>query len=240
MIARMIPCSTPQATTVTAVTAAIANSITWPERRIFLMPTMSTSSMPIRNTTDASTQFGRYWSGFGQEEQDDQRRRPRWSGRRAACARRRCRRSAVFVGLPLTTNVPVRPAPMFADPEADHVRVLVERAPRSGRAYAREVAALWARMTMKIETAVATSCATSPNGTLGQQTSGSPPGTVPRSETPCEARSKPQLTDDRADDGDQRARDLLVDHPQPTIVDDHAGRDERPSRRSRRGCSRAR
>ena len=47
---------------------------------------------------------------------------------------------------------------------------------------------------MKIETAVATSCGTSPNGTPGQLMSGRPPGTVPRSETPWEARSKPQLT----------------------------------------------
>ena len=47
---------------------------------------------------------------------------------------------------------------------------------------------------MKIETAVATSWGMSPNGTLGQETLGSPPGTLPKVETPCEARSNAQLT----------------------------------------------
>ena len=47
---------------------------------------------------------------------------------------------------------------------------------------------------MKIETAVATSWVTSLKGTPGQETSGRPPGTFPRLETPCEARSAPQLT----------------------------------------------
>ncbi len=61
-------------------------------------------------------------------------------------------------------------------------------------AYAREVAALWARMTMKIERAVGSialmSSTVTPWGTLRD---GRPPGMLPRVPMPRDARSKNQL-----------------------------------------------
>ena len=63
MMARTMPCSTPTSTTVSAVASATTNS-SGRSRRILRIPGMSTSSTPIRNTTEASTAFGMYWSGL--------------------------------------------------------------------------------------------------------------------------------------------------------------------------------
>src|SRR4051812_34789934 len=49
-------------------------------------------------------------------------------------------------------------------------------------------------MTTKSDSEMATSGPTSPQGTVGTPSDGSPPGTVPRSLTPCSERSKIQLT----------------------------------------------
>ena len=71
---------------------------------------------------------------------------------------------------------------------------------------------------MKIEIAVATSCGTSLNGTPGQLMSGRPPGTVPRSETPWEARSKPQLTAIAPTTAISAPGIFLLTNRRPTIV----------------------
>ena len=71
--------------------------------------------MPIRNTTDESTQFGRYWSGLVRKSRTT--RTTAAVVRQAICVRAPALSPiSVFVGLPLTTNAPVRPAPMFAAP----------------------------------------------------------------------------------------------------------------------------
>src|SRR5215213_9997583 len=49
-------------------------------------------------------------------------------------------------------------------------------------------------MTTNSEIETPTSGPTSVHGTVGTLTDGRPPGTLPRSVTPCEARSKIQLT----------------------------------------------
>ncbi len=113
-IATMMPCSTPTRTTVPAVMAATTNS----SRRSFqirFMPAMSTSSMPIRNTTVDSTASGMYCSGAVSH-----------SSTIATMATVTTEANCdfppapstiwVFVGLPLTTNVPVKAAPRFAAP----------------------------------------------------------------------------------------------------------------------------
>ena len=113
-MATMIPWSTPTRTTVPAVMAATTNS----SRRNFQMrfiPATSTNSMPIRNTTVESTADGMYWSGAV-------------SHSRTIATMATVVTDAswllppapstiwVFVGLPLTTNVPVNAAPTFAAP----------------------------------------------------------------------------------------------------------------------------
>ena len=57
MIARMIPCSTPTVTTISAVTTATTNS-SRRHRKIPRRPAMSISSIPIRNTIVESTVLG--------------------------------------------------------------------------------------------------------------------------------------------------------------------------------------
>ena len=77
------------------------------------MPAMSTSSMPMRNTTDASTAVGRYWSGTVRNSSTMTTTAPVVS-----CATWLVPPAPstiwVLVGLPLTTNVPVSPAARLA------------------------------------------------------------------------------------------------------------------------------
>ena len=61
-MASTMPCSTPTTTTVTATSVATTNS-SGRRRSTLRMPAMSTSSMPMRNTTDDSTALGMYWIG---------------------------------------------------------------------------------------------------------------------------------------------------------------------------------
>ena len=63
----------------------------------------------------------------------------------------------VFVGLPFTTNVPDRPAAAFARPRPTR-STFSSNASEYFAAYARDVAALCARITMKIAPAVPSKC----------------------------------------------------------------------------------
>jgi hypothetical protein len=71
--------------------------------------------MPMRKTTEARTAFGRYSSGRVRKSSTISTtpavvRQVSWVRPPALSA------ICVFVGLPLTTNVPDRPAPRFAMP----------------------------------------------------------------------------------------------------------------------------
>ena len=59
----MIPCSTPIVTTTMAVISG-DEELVLAQSQISRMLATSTSLRPIRKTTDASTAFGRYCSGF--------------------------------------------------------------------------------------------------------------------------------------------------------------------------------
>ena len=98
---------------------------------------------------------------------------------------------SVLVGLPFTTKVPVIPAPMFAMPRPTRSTFSSKLSPYF-MAYAREVAALWARITMTRETTVGSSATTfGPVMTsVGRPSAGRPPGTVPRTVTPIAWRSR--------------------------------------------------
>ncbi len=90
----------------------------------------------------------------------------------------------VLVGLPLTTNVPENPADTLARPRPTR-SVFSLNASLYLAAYARDVAALWAKMSTRIDSAVGTNWRTSLSVTpLGKPSVGSPPGTVPRVDTP--------------------------------------------------------
>ena len=71
---------------------------------------------------------------------------------------------------------------------------------------------------MKIETAVATSCGTSPNGTPGQQMSGRPPGTVPEVGDAVGGQVEPQLTTIEPTTAISAPGIFLLIIRQPTIV----------------------
>ena len=113
-MATMMPCSTPTRTTVPAVIAATTNS----SRRSFQMrfiPAASTSSMPIRNTTVASTASGMYCSGAVSQSRTIATMTTvvtdaSWLLPPAPST------IWVLVGLPLTTKVPVNAAPRLAAP----------------------------------------------------------------------------------------------------------------------------
>ena len=73
------------------------------------------SRMPMRNTTDASTAFGMYESGTVRNSRTTTTIRPAvsceiWLRPPAPST------ISVLVGLPLTTNVPLIPAPRLARP----------------------------------------------------------------------------------------------------------------------------
>ena len=97
---------------------------------------------------------------------------------------------SVLVGLPFTTNVPVMPAPMFAMPRPTRSTFSSKLSPYF-MAYARDVAALWARITMTSEITVGSSATTFAEvmTSVGRLSEGRPPGTVPRTVTPRAWRS---------------------------------------------------
>ena len=84
--------------------------------------------MPIRKTTDESTASGMYWRGLVRNSRtittmptvvsDATWLRP--PALSTIC---------VFVGLPLTTNVPDRPAPTFAKPSPTRSTSSLKRSP---------------------------------------------------------------------------------------------------------------
>ena len=91
----------------------------------------------------------------------------------------------VLVGLPLTTNVPLRPAAMFAPNSPTRSRFTSTRS-LCLAAKLREVAALWATISTKqlkaTPSTLGTSLHTSPDGIpIG----GNPPCTAPTTVTPC-------------------------------------------------------
>jgi hypothetical protein len=99
----------------------------------------------------------------------------------------------VWVGLPLTTNAPENAAATLAAPSpARSVSAL--KVSSYFAAYARAVAALWARITTNIDTAGPSSRVPSCQPMAGGATGGSPRGTDPRTATPWPARPAERLT----------------------------------------------
>ena len=109
----MIPCLTPTTTTTVAVAHATRNS-SRRHRMIRRIPRRSISSMPIRNTIDASTASGMYCRGFVRNNSTIKTMNAVTnceSWLRPPALSTIC----VFVGLPFTTNVPDKPADRFAN-----------------------------------------------------------------------------------------------------------------------------
>ena len=84
--------------------------------------------MPIRNTTEASTASGMYWSGFVRNSSTiatipTVARAETWLRPPALST------ICVFVGLPLTTKVPESPAPTFATPRPTRSVSSLNRSP---------------------------------------------------------------------------------------------------------------
>src|SRR5262245_10256254 len=100
---------------------------------------------------------------------------------------------SVLVGLPFTTKVLLSPATRFAALSPTR-SVFSSNCSWYFTAYARDVAALCARMTTNIDADTASSDGTSDHPTpAGSPIDGNPLGTGPRIETPCDSRSNPQL-----------------------------------------------
>ena len=99
----------------------------------------------------------------------------------------------VWVGLPLTTKLPEKAAATLAAPRPTR-SVSSLNASSYFPAYAREVAALWARMTTNNDTAVPRSAAASCRPSAGSARCGSPRGTGPSTATPRPARPATRLT----------------------------------------------
>ncbi len=94
-----------------------------------------------------------------------------------------------MVGLPLTTNVPDRPAAMLAPERPRMSRFTSTRSPCLA-AKLREVAALWATMSTKHENATASTFTASLHDTpCGNPIGGGPEGTAPTTATPSAAAS---------------------------------------------------
>ena len=111
-MARMTACSMPTTTTVAAVRRATTNS---PDRTRAMprMPAMSMSLRPMSKTTAARTAFGMYCRAGVRKSRTSATNPPATS----------CESWVlppapstiwVLVGLPLTTNVPLSPAPRLA------------------------------------------------------------------------------------------------------------------------------
>ena len=113
------------------------------------MPATSTSFSPIRNTTAASTAFGMYERGTVRNRSTTTTMTPVvsceiWLRPPALST------ISVFVGLPLTTNVPESPAARLLVPSPTR-STFSSKLSSYFIAYARDVAALWARIRMNIE-----------------------------------------------------------------------------------------
>ena len=94
-------------------------------------------------------------------------------------------RISVFVGLPLTTKVPVRPATRFAPPSPSRSRSTSTCWPCRA-AKLRDVAADWATMMTKQAKAIDAALGTSPQARpAGMPSGGKPPATSPTTATPC-------------------------------------------------------
>ena len=170
--------------------AAITNSSRL-IRKIVRRP-LSTSSTPMRNTTDASTAVGMYCSGLVRKSRTT----------RTITAGRQARELApaappsticVLVGLPLTTKVPDSPAPAFARPRPTR-STFSSKGSSYFAAYTRAVAALCASTTTKMAPRSRAARRPVTRCSRGKPKSGSPLGTTPRVETPSAARSSCQLT----------------------------------------------
>src|SRR3954453_14745338 len=151
------------------------------------------SSIPIRNTTVDSTASGMYWSGLVRNSSTSSTTPAQVSDAswlRPPAPSTIC----VLVGLPLTTNVPDTPAAALARPRPTRSTSSLNRSPYLA-ANAREVAALCASITMKIENAVPASAgASEPQLTSGRPRLGRPPGTCPSTATPWLWKSNTSLS----------------------------------------------
>ena len=146
----------------------------------------------MRNTTDASTADGMNCSGSV--------RKSSTTSTMAAVVRLASwlRPPApstiwVLVGLPLTTKVPLRPAPALARPSPTR-STFSSNGSSYFAAYAREVAALWASTTTKMAPPVPSRPTNCGQVTEGNPKLGRPLGTTPSVATPSAARSSCQLT----------------------------------------------
>ena len=233
-MARMIPCSTPTPTTTTAVTRATANS-SLRSAGSRACRERSTSLRPIRKTTAASTALGRYsgaWSGGGARS----RRRPPSSAARPAYGFR-LSTIAVFVGLPLTTNVPLSPARDVREAEAEEVElsskplVVLDCVGTRGGCALREDHEEQRRRDREQRGGVAqvTPC--------GTPMCGRPLGTGPRVETPWAGSRRP-TRGDHPDHGDEAAGNLLHVAGEADEDREHAA-DTRSSATRRPRCARA-
>src|SRR6476620_9069108 len=169
------------------------------------------SSIPIRNTTVESTASGMYWSGLVRNSSTTSTTPAQVSDAswlRPPAPSTIC----VLVGLPLTTKVPDTPAAALARPRPTRSTSSLNRSPYLA-AKAREVAALWARITMKIENLGLPDV----NRRVGapvdvrQPQVGQAAGHVSEHRHAVALEVEHLAEDDRADHGDQRARHHLLD-----------------------------
>ncbi len=148
----------------------------------------ATSIIPTAmvNTIAANAHRGRYCSGPVSTSSTN-----RAVAANASCAiwLRAPRRTAiaVCVGLPLTTNVPLIAAPIFA---ADNPRMSASSSTLSWKRAAKpyEVAALCAMMITKHDAATGSNARISLQVTFGSPKGGKPPGTMPMTAMPWLAK----------------------------------------------------
>ena len=195
MSARMMPCSTPTAQTTTAVMTAVTNSSI---RRllILLRPWTSIRSIPMRNTIAPRVALGMSVSTLVKNSTTSSTITD--MVRFATCVLPFwLSRIWVFVGLPFTTNVPVRPAARLAPPSPTMSRFTSTGSP-CFIAKLREVAADCATMRIRQENAIRAIPANWADQSmpLGIPSGcGKPPDTAPTTVTPCaEASTTAEIT----------------------------------------------
>ena len=163
----MMPCWTPTNTTVAAVTTRDPELDPAAGARSSRMPATSMSRTAIRNTTDDEHGVRQVRQRPGQEQQHDRDDDRREELGELRSARRRCRPSRSSSGCrSRRTCRRARPTTLAAA-RPTRSAFSSKRSPNVA-AYAREVAALWARITTKIEAAVPSSAATSLQRDVGQ------------------------------------------------------------------------
>ena len=118
----------------------------------------------------------------------------------------------VLVGLPFTTKVPVNAAAMLPAPSPIRSVSVPNGSPYLA-AYARAVAALWARMTRKIDGRGAQQREGVVQSEGRQPEGGQPAGNVAEHADPVGGQVGHPADDDRADHGDQCPRDPAGDPP---------------------------